>query len=55
LWVTSARSASGSVAETHDYTLMLHGTSGQVSINGMQGDLHLDAQPGEIVAVGGTA
>jgi FtsP/CotA-like multicopper oxidase with cupredoxin domain len=41
--------ASGRVAQDRDYTLMLHGASGQVSINGVASDLHLDALPAETV------
>jgi FtsP/CotA-like multicopper oxidase with cupredoxin domain len=37
------------LSQQRDYTVMLHGTSGLVSINGVADDLHLDAQPGDTV------
>jgi FtsP/CotA-like multicopper oxidase with cupredoxin domain len=40
---------SGSVAEQRDVTLMLHGTSGQVSINGSADPARVPALPGETV------
>jgi FtsP/CotA-like multicopper oxidase with cupredoxin domain len=39
------------VPQRRDYTLMLHGTSGMVSINGAADNVHLDALPGETVRV----
>jgi FtsP/CotA-like multicopper oxidase with cupredoxin domain len=39
----------GGIAQQRDYTLMLHGPPGMVSINGAAGNLHLDALPGETV------
>jgi FtsP/CotA-like multicopper oxidase with cupredoxin domain len=39
----------GGIAQQNDYTLMLHGTSGTVSINGAPDNLHLDALPGDTV------
>jgi len=42
-------STSGRVAQDRDYTVMLHGNSGQVSINGVLDTLHLNARPGETV------
>jgi FtsP/CotA-like multicopper oxidase with cupredoxin domain len=36
-------------AEQRDYTLTLHGSSGQVLVNGVADELHLDALPGETV------
>jgi FtsP/CotA-like multicopper oxidase with cupredoxin domain len=39
----------GGIAQLRDYTLMLHGTTGMVSINGVADNLHLDALPGETV------
>jgi FtsP/CotA-like multicopper oxidase with cupredoxin domain len=36
-------------AQQRDYTLTLHGSSGQVSINGVTDNLQLDALPGETV------
>jgi FtsP/CotA-like multicopper oxidase with cupredoxin domain len=41
--------ASGRVAQDRDYTLMLHGLSSNVSVNGVADTLHLDARPGETV------
>jgi FtsP/CotA-like multicopper oxidase with cupredoxin domain len=41
--------AGGGVPEQRDYTLLLHGDSGHVSINGEADNLHLDAQPGDTV------
>jgi FtsP/CotA-like multicopper oxidase with cupredoxin domain len=41
--------ASGAVPQQHDYTLVLHGNSGQVSVNGVSDTLHLDANPGDTV------
>jgi FtsP/CotA-like multicopper oxidase with cupredoxin domain len=35
--------------EQRDYTLMLHGSSGQVRVNGVADELHLEAHPGETV------
>ncbi len=40
--------ASGQVAENRDYTVMLHGNPGDVSVNGTT-NLQLEAQPGETV------
>jgi FtsP/CotA-like multicopper oxidase with cupredoxin domain len=40
---------SGAAPQQRDYTVLLHGDSGQVSINGEADNLHLDAQPGETV------
>jgi FtsP/CotA-like multicopper oxidase with cupredoxin domain len=39
----------GGIAQQRDYTLMLHGTSGDVSIDGAADTLPLDALPGETV------
>jgi FtsP/CotA-like multicopper oxidase with cupredoxin domain len=39
----------GQGAQQHDYTLLLHGSAGQVSINGVADTLHLDAAPGDTV------
>jgi FtsP/CotA-like multicopper oxidase with cupredoxin domain len=36
-------------SERRDYTLVFHGTSGQVSVNGVSDHLQLDAAPGETV------
>jgi FtsP/CotA-like multicopper oxidase with cupredoxin domain len=41
--------ASGGVAEQRDYTLLLHGDSGHVSINGASDAVHFEANPGETV------
>ncbi|MGI9149056.1 MAG: multicopper oxidase family protein [Chloroflexota bacterium] len=41
--------ASGRVVQDREYTLMLHGSSGQVSINGVTDNLHLESRPGETV------
>src|SRR5262249_15686560 len=35
--------------EQRDHTLTLHGSSGQVLVNGVADELHLDALPGETV------
>jgi FtsP/CotA-like multicopper oxidase with cupredoxin domain len=40
---------SAQATEQHDYTVMLHGTSGQVLINGVSDNLQLAANPGETV------
>ena len=39
----------GQQPEQRDYTIMLHGSPGNVSINGVADNLHLDAEPGETV------
>jgi FtsP/CotA-like multicopper oxidase with cupredoxin domain len=39
----------GGVAQQRDYTLMLHGTAGMVSVNGVADNLQLEALPGETV------
>jgi FtsP/CotA-like multicopper oxidase with cupredoxin domain len=39
----------GGITQQRDYTLILHGTSGMVSINGIADNLRLDALPGETV------
>ena len=41
--------ANGAATEQRDYTLTLHGSSGQVWVNGVANNLHLDARPGETV------
>ena len=42
--------ASGQVAENRDYTVMLHGNPGDVSVNGTT-NLQLEARPGETVCL----
>src|SRR5207302_5855903 len=39
----------GHVDEDRDYTLIMHGQTGNVAINGENDTLHLDARPGETV------
>jgi FtsP/CotA-like multicopper oxidase with cupredoxin domain len=41
--------AGGAVPQQHDYTLLLHGDSGHVSINGASDAVHLAANPGDTV------
>jgi FtsP/CotA-like multicopper oxidase with cupredoxin domain len=41
--------SSGAVPEQRDYTVLFHGDSGHVSINGASDSVHLEAKPGETV------